>query len=91
MDSVQGAPSTGQAAGEATMPKLIPVVPTVGEIARRIGQPLHRVEYVIRARGILPAGRAGNARVFTEADVVRIESELQRIARDKEASTEFDR
>ena len=54
-------------------------MPTVGEIARRTGYPLHRVEYIIRARNIRPSGRAGNARVFTDADVDRIASELKRI------------
>lgn len=57
----------------------VPVVPTVGEISRRLGVPLHKVEYVIRARGIHASGRAGNARVFTEADLERIASELRRI------------
>lgn len=57
----------------------IPIVPTVGEIARRLGVPLHRVEYIVRARNIRPSGRAGNARVFTEADVDHIASELRRI------------
>ena len=54
-------------------------VPTVGEIARRVGAPIHRVEYIIRARHIEPCGWAGNARVFTEADVEHIASELRRI------------
>ena len=61
----------------------IPRVPTVGEIARRLGEPLHRVEYVIRARDIQPSGWAGNARVFTETDVDRIASELRRIDDEK--------
>jgi hypothetical protein len=56
-----------------------PTMPTVGEIARRLGQPIHRIEYVIRARCIRPCGRAGNARVFTEDAVEVIASELQRI------------
>ena len=47
----------------------IPLEPTVGEIARRIGCPKHRVEYLIRARNVTPKGRAGNARVFREADI----------------------
>jgi hypothetical protein len=63
---------------------LPPNVPTVGEIARRLGVPLHKVEYVIRARAIAPQGWAGNARVFSEADVARIQSELKRIAAEKE-------
>ncbi len=56
-----------------------PVVPTVGEIARRLGVALHRVEYVIRARRIEPTGRAGNAFVYSEADVERIAAELRRM------------
>ena len=59
---------------------------TVGEIARRLRQPLHRVEYVIRSRNILPAGWAGHARVFRDADLVRVASELKRIDRERDAS-----
>ena len=40
---------------------------TVGEIARRLGCPVHRIEYLIRSRGMRPSYRAGNARVFTQA------------------------
>ena len=62
------------------MPNSVPIVqPTVGEIARRIGQPLHRVEYLIRSRNIQPTGIAGNVRVFSDEDVERIASELRRI------------
>lgn len=57
----------------------IPAAPTVGEIARRIGAPIHRVEYIIRARNIRPSAVAGNVRVFSEADVNRIASEIRRI------------
>ncbi len=57
-----------------------PVIqPTIGEIARRLGKPLHRVEYIIRSRDIRPAGLAGNARVFSDADVDRIARELRRM------------
>jgi len=61
-----------------------PSMPTIGEIARRLGQPVHRIEYVIRARRIRPCGWAGNARVFSEDAVEVIASELQRIASAKE-------
>ena len=61
-------------------------VPTVGEIARRLGVPVHKVEYVIRARRIEPAGWAGNLRIFTEADVQRIGSELHRIDSERSPS-----
>jgi len=65
------------------MPQLISSLPTVGEIARRLNVPLHRVEYVILSRNLRPSGRAGNARVFTEADVAHIASELRRIDEQK--------
>jgi hypothetical protein len=54
-------------------------MPTVGEIARRLGEPVHRIEYIIRSRGIRPRGVAGNCRVFAVADVQRIASELRGI------------
>ena len=56
---------------------------TVGEIARRLSEPVHRVEYIISARRVQPAGWAGNARVFSEADVDRIAGELRRIDAEK--------
>jgi len=56
-----------------------PSMPTIGEIARRLGVPTHRVEYVIRARGIQPRGWAGNARVFDEEAFQTIAEELERI------------
>lgn len=48
------------------------MLPTVGEIARRLGVSTHQIEYLIRSRRIQPSGRAGNARVFSEKDVERI-------------------
>lgn len=57
---------------------------TVGEIARRLGQPLHRIEYIIRSRGIAPSGWAGHARVFAETDLQRIAAELRRIDAEQE-------
>ena len=55
------------------------VMPTVGEIARRLGEPVHRIEYILRTRSIRPSGIAGNCRVYAEEDVERIAAELQRI------------
>lgn len=60
-------------------------VPTVGEIARRLGESLHRIEYVIRSRNIQPAGRAGHVRIFAEADVAHIADELRQIDARQEA------
>jgi len=65
------------------MPQVISSLPTVGEIARRLDVPLHRVEYIILSRNLRPSGWAGNARVFTEADVAHIASELRRIDEQK--------
>jgi hypothetical protein len=56
-----------------------PPLPTVGEIARRLGQPVHRIEYVIRSRRLMPAGPAGNCRVLTEKDLARIDATLRDI------------
>ncbi len=56
---------------------------TVGEIARRLGQPVHRIEYIILSRKIQPAGWAGHARVFADSDLGRIAGELRRIAEDR--------
>jgi hypothetical protein len=71
------------------MATIEPVIhPTVGEIARRLGEPVHRVEYLIRSRGIEPSGIAGHARVFGEEDVARIAGELDRIDQEREGHHE---
>ena len=59
------------------------IMPTVGEIARRLGVPIHRVEYVLRTRDIAPLAMAGNARIYAESDVDRVASELHRIDADR--------
>lgn len=67
------------------MARLLPVAPTVGEIARRFDVPIHRVEYVIRSRAIQPTLRAGNIRVFSEAAADRIGAELLQIRGKRDA------
>ncbi len=57
-------------------------VPTVAVIAERLGVARHRVEYVIRSRQIEPVNWAGNARIFSEASVDYIASELARMESD---------
>jgi hypothetical protein len=52
---------------------------TVGRIAEHLNEPLHRVEYAIKSRGIAPQGIAGNARVFEEDQVERIGAVLRQI------------
>jgi hypothetical protein len=62
---------------------------TVGDIANRLGEPLHRVEYVLRTRRQLrPQGRVGNARIYSESDLQFIASELRRIDAEKGISNE---
>ena len=57
----------------------LPSALTLAEIARRLGEPLHRVAYVVRTRELHPAKRAGNCRLFSEADVELVATELRRI------------
>lgn len=71
------------------MPVSAPTIPnviTIGEIARRVGRPVHRVEYVIRTRRVTPLARAGNAMIYTDADVDYIASVLDRLDREREGS-----
>jgi hypothetical protein len=60
---------------------------TVGEIARRLNLPLHRIEYVIRSRRIQPTGWAGHARVFGQKDLDTIAAELSRISAARNEAT----
>ena len=60
--------------------------PTVGEIARRLGVPVHRIEYVVKTRRIEPVSRAGNLRVFDETDVAFIAGEIRRMDAHREGS-----
>lgn len=57
---------------------------TIGEIARRLNEPVHRVTHVVRSRHMKEAGRAGAYRVFTEADCEFIRATLARIDRERE-------
>ena len=52
---------------------------TVGEISRRLQEPLHRIEYIIRSRNIHPTGTAGNSRVFSTQAMARIADHIRSI------------
>jgi len=53
---------------------------TVGVIADRLGEPLHRVLHVLRTRSYLvPVARAGTLRLYREEVVTAIENELAEI------------
>ena len=56
---------------------------TVGDLARRAGVPVHRVTYAIEARGILPMGRSGQARVFSAAAAEQVLAALNQIAAER--------
>lgn len=56
----------------------------ISSIAELHGYPPHRIEYVIRTRGIAPVFRAGNCRLFDQASVDRIVEEINRIESRKE-------
>ena len=60
------------------MPQLVRYL-TISEIARRLGVPRHRVEYVIGAREILPACRIGPVPGFSEQNVEEVRAEIDRI------------
>lgn len=53
-----------------------PSLPTVGKIAADLGEPLHRVAYAIRSRGIRPSAHAGRLRLYDRAAVARIRQAL---------------
>ena len=59
---------------------------TVGEIAARLGQPIHRIEYVIDSRGLRPTAWAGHARIFSESDLQFIEGVIRKMDADRGGS-----
>ena len=59
---------------------------TVGVIADRLNEPLHRIEYILRTRNIRPSALAGKARVFAEEDIERIAEELRLIDAGKDGA-----
>lgn len=56
-----------------------PTIHSVGTLARLFRVPVHRIQYVIRSRGIAHVGIAGNVRLFDDAAARWIASELRRI------------
>ena len=54
---------------------------TIGAIARELDEPIHRVQYAIRTRGIEPQVIAGNVRVFAPGTVDRLADIFREIDR----------
>ena len=62
------------------MSRSLPRLATIGEVARLLGQPLHRIEYVLRSRPhITPRATAGRARCFDDKAIAQIRHELNTI------------
>jgi hypothetical protein len=51
---------------------------TIGAIATRVQAPTHRVNYVLKTRGIAPIGRAGRSRVWSEDVIAKVREELRK-------------
>jgi len=49
---------------------------TVGEVAKRLNSPPHRIAYIVKTRDIRPRAWAGNARCFDDEAIARIRYEL---------------
>ncbi len=61
-------------------PQAIPKLRTPGLIAHELGEPLHRVLYVLRTRQyIVPSARAGRLRLYDRQAVAMIRHALNAI------------
>ena len=52
---------------------------TIGAIARGLGEPIHRVQYAVKTRGIEPESVAGNLRIFPPESLEHIAEILRGI------------
>lgn len=52
---------------------------SVGDIARRIDQPMYRVAYIVRQRRIEPLLSCGGRYFYDDAEVQRVQQELDAI------------
>ena len=50
---------------------------TAGEIAAKLRTSFHRIDYVIRSRGIQAVQKAGGLRLFDNEALLQIETELK--------------
>lgn len=63
------------------MSAIVPKLATVGEVAKHLNVPIHRVEYVLRTRKhIKPRARAAGARCFDGLAIAQIRDVLRGIA-----------
>lgn len=52
---------------------------TIGDIAKALGIPKHRVTYAVDKAGVEPVARAGILRLFGDTEVARIQRALEQI------------
>lgn len=57
----------------------MPELKTTGQVAEHLGEPIYRVEYVIKTRKIKPAGRAARFRLFDANGVQQIRQALDQM------------
>ena len=51
-------------------------VRSIGEIARQLGEPIHRVDYIVRSRAIQPAIVAGGRKLYGDEAFAVIKAAL---------------
>jgi DNA-binding transcriptional MerR regulator len=56
---------------------------TLGVMSSRLNIPIHRVEYLVRARDIKPVSRAGRFRVFDEQAIETLRQEVSQMEQRK--------
>ena len=54
---------------------------TIGELAARLGQPVHRLRYLLLSRDLKPEAKAGSALVYSETTLDLLRVEIDRIDR----------
>jgi len=81
-------PKEGGDMSEATDTRpAVPTLRTTGVIARELGVPLHRVQYVLCSRlHIQPSARAGPFRLYDSAAIAMLRHELNAIDARRPAS-----
>lgn len=53
---------------------------TVGVLAQKLGQPIHRIQYLLRTRKhIAPVAVAGRSRLYPEKTIAQLRHELNAI------------
>jgi hypothetical protein len=57
-----------------------PALATLGTVSEQLGQPIHRIAYILRTRKhIQPTATAGRLRLFSQGTIELIKAELERI------------